>query len=411
MAMPDRERRAYEELRELEPRPFENTVLALDVDGVLIRPIAYRQAVISTITFFGEQLGVDPRGFMIEDRNPKLGRNMSSFEAAGIHDPWDVCAITVSLMRLKKEGVDVSNGEALEAFLDSSDPQSHPPDIILGWLKSKYRLETEVMQDITAFLSRTRDPLSNKVTSVFQEYVLGREIFEVTYDKPSLTGAEESLIRTRDQSLIDDHGRSEIGRISQQGGRVVVYTGRPGLPPPDVQIEPGEGYAPEAELAVARSKINPIGIVSMGSMEWLGRLTQTPVESLTKPNPTQALATILAALRERVDAQVLMDAYTWGQTGQAPQELQSFIGEEKKLELVVAEDSPSGIIAFINAKRILENQGINVKLTPIGIHAWNFEKYQAFSRLGREQGIHIITNPRVGEGITSYSYPILDSEN
>lgn len=394
-------------MRELEPRPFENTILALDVDGVLIRPNAYRHAIIATITFFGEQLGIDPKGFMIEDRNREVGRNMSHFEAAGIHDPWDVCAIAVSLMRLKKAGIDVSNAEALEAFQTHSDPQSHPPDVILEWLRSSYQPQAEVMRDITAILSKTRDPFGNGVTRVFQEYVLGKEIFESTYNRPSLTGAEESLIRTRDQSLIDDAGRREIVRISQQGGRVVIYTGRPGLPPYNVEIKPGEGYAPEAELAVVKSRVKAIGIVSMGSMEWLGRATNTPVESLTKPNPTQALATILAALRGRVDTRVLLDAYEWGRIGDAPKELRPFIEVANKLNLVVAEDSPSGVRAFINARRILKEKGINVGLAAIGVHDVSFQKHMAFTRLAQEQDIDTInTYSRIREGIISYSYDI-----
>ena len=117
--------------RELEPRPFENIIVALDVDGVLVKPVAYRQAVRSTISFFAEQLGVNPEEFLIDDRNKTPGRNMSHFEAEGITDPWDVSAIIVSLMKLKKAGIDVSNGEALEAFQMHSNPQSHPPEVIL----------------------------------------------------------------------------------------------------------------------------------------------------------------------------------------------------------------------------------------------------------------------------------------
>lgn len=399
-------------VREFEPRPFEHTIVALDVDGVLVKPVAYRQAVRSTIAFFAEQLGVDPKGFMVDDRNREPGRNMSHFEAEGVHDPWDVSAIIVSLMRLKKAGIGVSNGEVLEAFRINSSPQSHPPEVILRWLRTRYQRETpDVMRDITATLSSTRDPFKNGVTSVFQEYVLGRHAFELTYGRPSRTGAEESLITTKDQSLVDDNTRREIERISQQGGMVVIYTGRPGLPPYDAQRRHADGYAPEAELALDKSRVKNIGIVSMGSMEWLGRITKTPVESLTKPNPTQALATILAALRGRVDVGVLMDAYKWGQTGEAPEEVQSFIRSLTKLKLVVVEDSPSGVRAFINARRVLESKGIDVELTAIGVHNVSFEKHMAFVRLTQEEGIDTIdTNSGIREGIVRYSYGIRSKE-
>lgn len=403
--------------RESESRPFENTIIALDVDGVLVRPVAYRLAIRSTITFFAEQLGVDPGEFMVDDRNHASGRNMSHFEAEGIHDPWDVSAIIVSLMKLKQVGVDVSNGEALEAFRTYSGPQSHPPDVILAWLRATYqrtiyqRVTPEVMRDIAKILSKTRAPFSNEVTSVFQEYVLGKDTFEATYGKQSLTGAEESLIRTKDQSLIDDNGRREIDRMSQKGGMAVIYTARPGLPPYDAQRRRADGYAPEAELAVAKSRVKHIGVVSMGSMEWLGRETKTPVENLTKPNPTQALATILAALRGRVDMGVLMDAYKWGQTGVVPEEVKPFIGDEtNKLRLVVVEDSPSGVRAFINAKKILEDNGINVRLAGIGVHGISLEKHMAFMRLQREGDIEIDTNSGIGEGIIRYSYGVQGNE-
>ena len=393
--------------RELEPRPFENTIIALDVDGVLVRPVAYRQAVRSTITFFAKQLGVDPEGFMVDDRNRASGRNMSHFEAEGIHDPWDVSAIVVSLMELKKAGIDVSNGDALGAFQINSSPQSHPPEVVLRYLRSKYqRAVPDTIRHITRTLSKTRDPFSNEVTSIFQEYVLGKDAFKTTYGKESRTGEEVSLIRTKDGSLIDDRGRKDLDEISQGGGMVVIYTGRPGLPPYDAQRRPFDGYAPEAELAVEKSKVKPIGIVSMGSMEWLGRVKKTPVESLTKPNPTQALAAILSALRRKTDMRVLMDAYEWGRTGKVPNELQPFTEDAaKKLELVVVEDSPSGIRAFINAKKILESKGINVSLTAIGVHDRNYdEKHTAFRRLESEEGVPVDTYTDINPGINRFNF-------
>ncbi|GEM_PF-2319217 len=393
--------------RELEPRPFEHTIIAVDVDGVLINPVAYRQAVRSTISFFAEQIGVNPADFLIDDRNKIPGRNMSHFEAEGIHDPWDVSAIIVSLMKLRKAGIDVSNGEALEAFRTDSGPQSHPPDVILKWIIKTYRdISVKNMEDISKTLSRTRDPFKNEITSIFQEFVLGKETFEETYSKPSQTGAVDSLIKTMDKSLIDDNGRREIGRISQGGGMVVIYTARPGLPPYDAKRKPGDGYAPEAELAVDRSRVNSIGVVSMGSMEWLARRNRVTTESLTKPNPTQALATILSGLRGKTDMQVLMDAYEWGQTGIVPEEVQPFTGNKANLKIVVVEDSPSGIRAFINAKKILEDRGVNVELSAIGVHGVSLEKHRALVRLAQEEGIYIDTNTRTNEGIIQFSFDV-----
>lgn len=397
---------------EFELRPFENIIVAVDVDGVLVKPVAYRQAVRSTISFFAKQIGVPPEEFLVDDKIKTPGRNMSHFEAEGIHDPWDVSAIIVSLMKLKKVGIDVSNGEALEAFRLNANPQSHPPEVILSWLRARYQREVpDVMKDIAKTLSKTRDPFRNEVTSIFQEYVLGKETFELTYGKPSQTGAEESLIKTRDQALIDDNGRREIEGISQKYGMVVIYTARPGLPPHDVQRKPGDGYAPEAELAVEKSRVKPIGIVSMGSMEWLARRNKVTTESLTKPNPTQALATILAALRGRVDVRVLMDAYEWGQTGISPEEIQPFIGDKAKtVELVVVEDSPSGVRAFINAKKILEDEHVNVELTAIGVHGASYEKHDALVKLAQKEGIYIDTNSNTNEGIIRFSYSVRGRE-
>ncbi|MBI4091616.1 MAG: hypothetical protein HY427_00185 [Candidatus Levybacteria bacterium] len=397
---------------EFEPRPFENTIIALDVDGVLVNPLAYRQAVRSTITFFAEQIGVNPEDFLVYGRNKTPGRNMNHFEAEGIYDPWDVSAIIVSLMKLKKAGINVSNGEALDAFRNSSSPQSHPPEVILAWIIKEYRGVTiETMQDITKTLSQTRDPFKNEVTSIFQEYVLGKETFEETYGRPSLTGAEESLIITKDQSLIGDKGRKELEKISREGGMVVIYTGRPGLPPYDYKRKRVDGYPPEAELAVKKSRIGePIGIVSMGSMEWLARMTKVSVESLTKPNPTQALATILSGLRGGTDMRVLMDAYDWGQTGKAPEDIQPFIGNKATLELVVVEDSPSGVRAFINARKILTDQSVNVELSAIGVHGASYEKHMAFARLAQEEGVFIDTNSNTSEGIIRYSYDVQGRE-
>jgi len=409
--MSNPERQPYEggmedRKRELEPRPFENTIIALDVDGVLVRPVAYRQAIRSTINFFAEQMGVDPDEFLLDDRNRTPGRNMSHFEAEGIHDPWDASAIIVSLMRLKKAGINVSNSDALEAFRDNASAQSHPPDVVLQWLQGRYGAEIpDVIEDIAGTLSETRDPFRNEITGVFQEYVLGKETFELTYGSQSRTGAEESLIKTKDRSLVDDAVRREIEKISQEGGMVVIYTGRPGLPPPDADREESDGYAPEAELAIEKSRVKAIGIVSMGSMEWLGRETGTPVEELTKPNPTQALATVLTAIRGRVNKQVLLDAYEWAVNGVEPEDVKELV-ERGELKLVVVEDSPSGVRAFINARKILEEEGINAKLTAIGVHDVSFEKHMAFVKLGHEGIDTMDTNSGIREGIIRFSYGV-----
>lgn len=398
--------RGYEG-RETEPKPFANTIIALDVDGVLVNPLAYREATRLTIIHFSQEIGVDPTGFMLNDKNRTWGSNMSHWEAEGIHDPWDVSAIIVSLMKLRKEGIEISNADALSAYQANQDKKAHPPEVIFNQLSSAFRQNfPQAMQEVSGFLSQTRNPFANPVTSIFQEYVLGEEIFERTYGKKGVTGAVESLIQTKDRSLITDAGRKELNTIAQGGGKVIIYTARPGLPPDDVSRKPADGYSPEAELAVIKSRVNTLGIVSMGSMEWLGRESNTPVQDLTKPNPTQALAAILSALRGKVDAKVLRDAYNWGINGIAPKETLPFTINKTPLNLVVAEDSPPGIRAFANAKDILQQIGAEVKLTAIGIHSESFEKHRALQQLLGNGADKVDTNSEVTEGILRYSYDI-----
>ena len=50
-----------------------------------------------------------------------------------------------------------SNGEALEAFQMHSNPQSHPPEVILEWLQARYQqARPDVIKDIAMTLSEPR---------------------------------------------------------------------------------------------------------------------------------------------------------------------------------------------------------------------------------------------------------------
>lgn len=396
---------------ELEQGPFKHTIFAVDLDGVIADPIGYREALIETIAFFGKSLGVDTEEFMLSDRNKSYGRSMTSFEAEKIPDPWDVSAIIVSLMKLRKVGINVTNAEALDAIVDNRNTQTnHPPDVIRQWIIDKYgdQLEVGVMEDISNTLDNSRDVLGNEITSVFQEYVLGTDTFGKTYGIEGRTGAEESLISTKDRLLIDSDGRRVMEYIAKNGGRVVIYTGRPGLPPPDIKRDDGDGFAPEAELAVKNSGLDPIGIVSMGSMEWLGKTTTRSTKELTKPNVTHALSTIISGLRGRIDSEVLLDAFKWADNGEIPEEITQYIEGENELKLVVLEDATSGVDAFIDARRILEAIGVKVHLTVIGVHGQSAEKFDAFHKLEEKEEVDsLIQVVNVGEGITSYSRSVL----
>lgn len=394
------------EIKEREPKIFLNTIIAVDVDGVLIDPIAYRQAINKTINYFAEKLAINPEGFTLDDENKTFGRNMGHFEANGIHDPWDVSAIIVSLMRLKKEGVNISCGEALKIYSENPDKKAHPPEVMLNEIKTRYeeKISKEAFDEIGQHLATTRDASKNIITGVFQEYILGKELFEKTYGKKSLTNALESLIHTEDRSLINFSGLDTLNQIKTKGGKIVVYTGRPGLPPSDALRKRSDGYSPEAELAIEKSYVDAIGPVTMGSMEWLGRETNNSVESLTKPNPTQAIAAILSALKGVTDARVLMATYEWDKNGKIPEEIQDIIENKKKkiLRIVVIEDSLSGIIAFVNAKKLFDNVNLKINITTIGVHGGSKEKYNSFMQLAEKEQINAITCTTINDGVRIY---------
>lgn len=397
------------ESRESEPKPFPNSIIAVDVDGVLIQPVAYRQAINKTVIFFAEKLGINPEEYTLDDENKDFGRNMSHFEANGIHDPWDVSAIIVVLMRLKKEGITVSCGDALKIYSEGPNKTAHPPETILNELKARYesKLPTETFAEITQYLTDTRDAAKNSITGIFQEYILGGKVFERTYGKKSQTGATESLIQTQDRLLINFDGLNILNQIKENGGKVVIYTGRPGLPPSDVAKKRHDGYSPEAELAIEKSNLDAFGPVTMGSMEWLARETNNSIESLTKPNPAQAVAVIIAALRgEKTNSQLLKDAYIWTKEGRIPKEIQDIVKDkdkrQKPLEIVVIEDSLSGVVAFINAKKIFDEAGLKTKIIVIGVHGGSEEKNKSFERFAQEQQIPAIMCTTMNDGIKNY---------
>ena len=66
----------------------------------------------------------------------------------------------------------------------------------------------------------------------------------------------------------------EIERISQKAVWS-LSTRKTRFAPDDAQENLLTDIRLEAELAVEKSQVKPLGIVSMGSMEWLGKVTKT----------------------------------------------------------------------------------------------------------------------------------------
>jgi hypothetical protein len=395
----------------MEHRPTLNLLL-LDVDGVLVEPLAYRQCIVKTLEILGRQVGLRN----LEDVMPTES-DIAHMEACGIHDVWDMTNILFSaiLERItfhltgteahekslsdRLEGLETIN-QRLTVFqktpLVIQKPgyteiatelmkrlPAHPPDIALQMVEAQIRkqfaaraLIYSLLEIHKAFLMGTRSVYESYGTGLFQNILLGKEEFEKTYNLHSEYN-EEPLLRVADKALISQQSVAMLQLLNERPDcRAAIYTARPSLPPPSEEAT--EGFSPEAEIALDLCGMKGFPLVGMGMMQWLAARTNCRTEDLTKPNTTQALAALAAAIYQQNDIDLLEAAYRVDREGENPHEHLLANLAETPIRIYVFEDTVSGINPMLKVAQKLQGDGFSVSVTPMGI-AQQKSKHQALS--------------------------------
>jgi len=362
------------------------SVYLLDVDGVLIYPGGYREALNRTINYFSQAMGWG-------DCAPKDATALV-FEAHGITNEWDMSAICLAALLVEawRHNPDLqlprSVPDALTAVRIRGVPrqptnfaqmarsvaaemrtEEYPalaaPRVFSRVLNSSPRGDgrAALITLLDEILLNTRDIHRSHTLTVLQTFALGSSVFEETY---SLSSPFEmgSMILENDLPVISRANCEYLLKAAESGEiKSAVFTARPSLPPLGIRDDT-DYYAPEAELAVQMLGIEILPMIGYGRIQWLAREFGGDPNLWIKPAPVHALAAIGAAVSGDEKAS-LIGAHVLLEEGRLQLPFSELVNET--LNVTVFEDSASGVQAVKRGVEILRAAGAECRLMAKGI--------------------------------------------
>ena len=341
--------------------------LLFDMDGVLLRPGGYQQALQASITRIGKALGA-PATVITSGQ-------IAHFEALSVTNEWDTLAICTALILLEVWQVDskirleapitqkksaiLPKKPDFQKFLESFHEVGPLPGLS-AFDKIKYDnpgLDPDQMRHLWEILSNCRDIYHSLTLPMHQETVLGSPSFQANYNiLPQLN--TESYLLKYDRPLISvEQVASLIAWLEDHHHHAGVLTNRPNATP--------QGYvsAPEAELGVRLVGLQGIPVLGSGILNWFAE-TQCGLHPhvFLKPHPVHTLAlcqmclghSAVEALRMAVNlSQGITDRDSWLPLNSA--------------KVTIFEDSVKGLQSGLAAQAKLEEIEIPIELTLIGV--------------------------------------------
>ncbi len=369
--------------------------LLFDMDGVLLIPGGYQQALKASVNRMGKALGAPWTEI--------TSQQIAQFEALSITNEWDTLAICTALILIQvwRNVGDIRlttniNASPLMAFPDKPDFQAFLNSFDkVGPLPghSAYQkiseentwLSVEQKKHLKDILYNCRDINNSLTLPSHQETVLGSRAFESNYAlKPQLN--IESFLFKFDKPALSSEQRTQLQNWLEDAEHYAgILTNRPSATPTEYVS------SPEAEIGAKLVGLDEYPILGSGMLNWYAE-TQCDMVNHTflKPNPVHALGLIQICL------------------GQSPAEaLKSAVelwrGESSKnpwlplhgAKVFIVEDSVKGLQSGIAAKSILQEMDINIDLKLIGVTE-NSIKKQALLGVANE----------IVASINDYQWPV-----
>lgn len=360
------------------------TLILLDVDGVLVHPVGYKDALRATIDMIADQMGLPAPALTYDE--------IAVFEACGLSNEWDSGAMCASAMLLaalelrpdlQRDTLDTTFAAIREAKLPVTRPDftaearaiaaartdGHYPAATYRAMLAE-RVNPAVLPLLDTLLSDVYNVLGTPTTHLFQTHTLGSTRFLETYGHPA-PFESESFLAVRDRALLSTASRDHlIAWATDPAHGAVVFTARPSLPPSDLASDaaPGSsptGYAPEAELALDLLDLTGhLPLIGQGRVGWLAWRNGRAAADYIKPSPVQALAAIgTAATGYETDSLIAAAALAEQQQISGP--LAAL--RDETLRVIVFEDSTGGIRATRGAVEQLQRAGINASFEAVGV--------------------------------------------
>jgi len=345
-------------------------IFLFDMDGVLLEPRGYHEALIETVELVGRALGFRELAITKAD--------IEVFEAAGVTSEWDSTAICTALMLRDAWAISPDN------LLPSAPPlpqlamhdlpppdfqtffgsrrmapvqRSRPTQLAEQSLLSDGTAYTEAqVSALQALLRGARSPLGSLTHLLFQELVLGSQLFQDTYGVDSQLSAEGTLL-TRDRPTLPPQARNRLlAWLEVPNHHAAVFTNRPSQPPQ------GSTGAPEAELGLEVSELKALPVVGRGGLAWLEEQRGLAPDALLKPSATHALVALRRAIGDSPGVALHAAAAL-----ALDQEDDPGWGNLEGAEITVFEDSAEGLESVAAARAALAGAGISVQTTLMGV--------------------------------------------
>jgi len=366
-------------------------IILFDVDGVLVHSRAYHLGLQKTVEFFARRLGLveahtltQPEIDLFEANSVTVEWESSAIAVAGLlferlkledspavlpTDFWKLCAALAAQPR----AIPRPDFSALARWAGEHTPPGTRPSLAMldlfvgnsdgiGGAKHVSLLPPPSLQQL---LGHCYDISISPTMQVFQNYVVGHEIYQSSYSvKPHFESP--ALLETEDHPYLAPEMRTRLlAEREAERAWFTLYTARPSLPPREViNGAPLSGYTPEAEMALQLNKFEAgeVPIIAVGRLEWAARRVGKTSGDWVKPSPVQSLAAIAAA-RTGHEVEALEAAHIVAHTARLPEIYAACAGEH----VHVFEDSASSLRAVTRAVEILNAHGLNLTLTRHGI--------------------------------------------
>lgn len=369
--------------------PERRDLFLFDVDGVLIYPKGYKEALRASVDYFGLLMGQPIIDLMYEE--------IAVFEACNITNEWDSLVMCVGAMLIDAA---LRNPNIVrDTFLDTvtavreAEMLIARPEFrsIARVSTSRYGADRPVANALLAAQKDVAPPplfpvleeifgnvytLDGPTTRIFQHYSLGHERFRQTYgiepyfntegllakfDAPHITPAtQERLFAYAAGGLAASYGPAGMA----------IFTARPSLPPIDLPPEQAGtvnhlDHPPEGDLAAeVLGWLGKVPLIAGGRMVWIAHRDGKARTAYHKPSPVQALAAIGAAYSggeyEALEAAIRLFR---------DQELSGPLAamRDGAYRVVVFEDSTGGIRSGQEAVTLLRESGLDVTFESVGI--------------------------------------------
>ena len=345
-------------------------VMLFDLDGILLDPRGYHQALRDTVELVGKALGFRDIALTQDD--------IEMFESVGVTSEWDSTAICSALLLRGTWEI------FPERELPSAPPLPPAPahDISEPQFQDFFRsIEVSLAADTSPVVAAERallndgfaytdpqafalqnilrgahNPHGSLTHRLFQELVLGARGFESAYNLEAYLDAAGYLTSLDHPILTSDLREKLLAWLELPGHHAAVFTNRPSRPSLRTRD------APEAEMGLATADLGQLPLVARGGLAWLAETRGLPSHTLLKPSEVHTLAAVLHAAGHPLEAS-LQAAASLALDGIGDPVWEVFAGAK----IYAFEDSAAGLRSLLSAQACLARIGNEVDTILVGV--------------------------------------------